>query len=275
MTITFTKIPRNSMSLLFLAWLMPAGLFAATAPAKSMAAVPKPAASSAPKSTTSTAIKTSAVTTTKPAYVSAPAAKPAAVMTKVAPPVTITSKTSSPTMANSTPAYLNLTAPRLSPAEKSVAIARIVTKVATISKLESIVGFSNAQIKQVGIAGKVAGVIGLAGNAIEENGGLKNTINGIKNAPSNAAWMVTQTSTDQKLAFATDATNKVTAVALKSAASPVLAAVSLVTGKQVPLTGQMVGNAAKVLAQAARSVPIRSQLVGPGFASGSSAKSAR
>ena len=112
-------------------------------------------------------------------------------------------------------------------------------------------GFNTSQQNVLGDAG-VGGVslaVGLAGNAIQANGGLNNTIAAFANAKSNIQWLFNGATTDDWFNFGITASTQVSAVAINTVVdtftSPVSSTINLFTGQNinVNVTGSEVQSA--------------------------------
>ena len=152
--------------------------------------------------------------------------------------------------------------------DNGIDVAKIISGVATTNPVEAKL-FTPDQTQLLKTVGKVSGAVDLvtdaAKNALEENGGWSNTVNGIVNAQSNLLWLVNDSTYDDKLNFLTDANAKVTAVTLNAipnavstfteipylsnAITPVGSALKLGTGNSFEISGTMVQHAANSYVQ--------------------------
>ena len=126
--------------------------------------------------------------------------------------------------------------------EKAPGFADLLTSVATTKTAEKFFGFTASQKNLLDKVGDVTDGLGIlytgVDSALAENGGLKNTINGITNARSNLNWLQNSASDAQRQAFATDADAKTKAVLLNIAYAPVFDGIELMTGKKYSWTGE-------------------------------------
>jgi hypothetical protein len=91
-------------------------------------------------------------------------------------------------------------------------------------------------------AGDVAGVVGFALNAVQENGGLNNTIGGFANAGANIQWLTHEASFSEGVVFANAAISHAAAASLNSLLSPFLSGINVLTGQQLQVTASGYAN---------------------------------
>jgi hypothetical protein len=113
--------------------------------------------------------------------------------------------------------------------------------------------FSESQQQLLDKVGDITDSIGLvtdlAGNAIQANGGLNNTITAIQNAGSNIQWLFHGATADDWLNFGISASTQVSAVTINTVAntvaSPVFSSINLLTGQDISVnvTGNEVQSA--------------------------------
>jgi RHS repeat-associated protein len=85
-------------------------------------------------------------------------------------------------------------------------------------------------------------VVSLAGNAIQANGGLNNTIAAIANAGSNIQWLVNGATTDDLLSFGITASTQVSAVTINTVLGPAFSIINIFTGQNISVTGDEIQN---------------------------------
>ena len=124
--------------------------------------------------------------------------------------------------------------------ERFVSTGDFVAGLGETDKARHLFKFTSKQSKILEAAGGVTQVIGYANNAIEENGGLRNTLNGFSNAGSNIKWLLKDATTADWLNFGTSASTIVTAIVINDLGGLGFSAINAVTGYDLSLTGQQV-----------------------------------
>ena len=137
--------------------------------------------------------------------------------------------------------------------DRIVSLGGLVSYAGSSQPVMSLLQFSESQQQLLGKVGDVTGAIGLvtdlAGNAIQANGGLNNTIAAFANAGSNIQWLSHGATVDDWLNFGISASTQVSAVTINTiantVASPVFSAINLLTGRNISVnvTGSEVQSA--------------------------------
>jgi RHS repeat-associated protein len=127
--------------------------------------------------------------------------------------------------------------------DRIISLGDVVSTAGSSQAAINLFQFTTSQQQLLSSVGDITGVIGLAGNAVQANGGINNTIAAFANAGSNIQWLFQGATTDDLLNFGITASTQVTAVTINAIASPVYSAINLFTGQNISVTGSEVQSA--------------------------------
>jgi len=139
--------------------------------------------------------------------------------------------------------------------DRIISLGDVISTAGSSELAANFLQFSKSQqqlqlLKKVGdVTDAINLVTDLAGNAIQANGGLNNTIAGFANAGSNIQWLFKGATTDDLLNFGISASTQVSAVTINTVAntvaSPIFSAINFFTGDNISVnvTGSEVQSA--------------------------------